>query len=87
MKLVDHANNGKWWNKKISEANSRQVAEFAKGYQLVDPGAWAVVVTEGREWIAGSHVRDAVAMTRAEGAVAVWVSDGLFAQCVWRAEA
>ena len=84
MRLVDHVNNRRWWNKKVGEANAEQVALFAKGYQLTDPGAWAVVVTEGAEWIAASHVRDAVTMTRAAGAKAVWVSDGRSAQCVWR---
>lgn len=86
MKLLEHANNGQWWNKKVGEANAEQVAAFANEYQKTDAGAWAVVVTEGREWIAASHVRDAVSMTRAEGAMAVWISNGRQAQCVWRAE-
>lgn len=86
MRLVDHKNNNAWWQKKINAANAEQVAEFAKGYKLVEPCAWAVVVTEGEGWIGAAHVRDVVTATRADGAVAVWVSDGLFAQCVWRAE-
>lgn len=86
MKLVDHKNNCRWWHKKINHANAEQVAEFAKCYQLVEPGAWAVTVTEGFDWIGAGNISIAVTATRAGGAIAVWISNGLFAQCIWRAE-
>lgn len=86
MRKLEHRSNSKWWNKKVGQANAEQVAEFAKGYKKEDVGAWAVTVTEGEGWIGATHVRDVLAATRADGAVAVWVSDGRFAQCVWRRE-
>lgn len=84
MKIQKHKNNSKLWNKKVGEANAEQVAAFAKEYQKADGAAWCVNVTEGRGWIAANHVRNTFNATRADGAVAVWVSDGHFAQCIWR---
>lgn len=84
MRMIEHKNNTPWWHAKNGEATAAQVAEFAKAYQTEDAVAWAVTVTEGEDWIAADHVRHVMAATRAEGAVTVWVSDGNFAQCVWR---
>ena len=85
MRMIEHKNNTKWWNAKNGEAKAEQVAAFAKAYKKADAGAWAVTVTEGADWVGAAHVRNVVDATRAAGAVCVWVSDGLFAQCVWRA--
>jgi len=88
MRLINHPNNARHWHAKQNEATAAQVAAFAKDYKRGDEAsAWAVTVTEGADWIAASHVRDVVDATHAEGAVRVWVSDGVFAQCVWRGEA
>lgn len=85
MKKMDHINNSTWWQSKIGDASSRQIAEFAKQFQRGDGAtAWAVAVTEGEGFVGAEHVRNVVDATRADGAVAVWVSDGQFAQCVWR---
>ncbi len=84
MRLLEHRNNVPWWNAKEGEANSRQAAEFAAKYKLAEPGAWAVTLTEGEGWIGAGHVRDVMSATRADGALVVWISDGTFAQVVWR---
>lgn len=86
MRLLKHENNSKWWSKKTGEANAEQVTEFAREYKKEDVGAWAVTITEGEGWIGAGHVRDVMAATRADGAVAVWISDGRFGQVVWRKE-
>lgn len=85
MKKVEHKNNNPWWQAKQGEATSEQIAAFAKEYQKADAGAWSVAVTEGADWIGADHIRHVVDHTRADGAVCVWVSDGTFAQVVWRA--
>jgi hypothetical protein len=84
MKKVEHKNNTPWWQAKQGEANAEQIAAFAKVYQKSDAVAWAVTVTEGVDWVGADHIRHVAAAMQAEGAVTVWVSDGLFAQCVWR---
>jgi hypothetical protein len=83
--MIEHKNNTPWWNAKQGEATAEQVAAFAKAYRTGGAGPWAVAVTEGAEWVGADHVRHTVDATRAAGAVCVWVSDGTFAQCVWRA--
>jgi len=84
MRLIDHTNNNEAWRAKTGEANARQVADFARMYQRHDASAWAAAVTEGEGWVSARHIRDVVGCVRSDGAVAVWVSDGAFAQCVWR---
>lgn len=87
MRKLEHENNTNWWQNKIGAASSRQIAEFAKQFQRGDGAtAWCVAVTEGDWFVGAEHVRNVVDATRANGAVAVWVSDGRFAQCVWRRE-
>jgi len=86
MRKLEHENNTKWWQCKVGEATTAQVIEFARGYQRVDPSAWATAVLEGERWIAATHVKDVARAMGAKGATAVWVSDGLFGQCVWRRE-
>lgn len=85
MKKVEHKNNNAWWQAKQGEATAEQIAAFAKVYQKSDAAAWAVTVTEGAAWIGADHIRHVAAAMRADGAVCVWVSDGTFAQVVWRA--
>lgn len=84
MRLLEHENNSAWWQAKEGDAEWRQVARFAFDFQDSDEDAWAVCVTEGVDWIAADHISHTGAAVRAEGAVAVWVSDGSEAQCVWR---
>jgi pyruvate-formate lyase-activating enzyme len=85
MKRIEHKNNNPWWQAKVGDATAEQVAEFAKVYQKAEAGARPVTVTEGVDWVGADHIRRVVDHTRAEGAVCVWVSDGTFAQVVWRA--
>lgn len=78
-------NNNNAWHAKNGDATARDVEQFAARYKRSDGAtAWCVVVTEGLGWIEARHVRDVMAMTRADGALVVWVSDGMFAQVVWR---
>lgn len=84
MKLLEHENNNDRWQAKEGDASAGQIVHFAADYQTVDEKAWAVCVTEGVDWIAADHVRQTGRAMRANGAIAVWVSDGGDAQCVWR---
>ena len=85
MRYVQHRNNNNTWHAKDGGATARDVALFAARYKRSDGAtAWCFVVTEGLGWVEARHVRDVVHMTRADGALAVWVSDGTFAQVVWR---
>lgn len=84
MRIVKHKNNTPWRQAKQGEATAEQIAAVAKTFQKADANAWAVAITEGEDWISADHIRRVVELPRAKGAVAVWVSDGLFAQCVWR---
>lgn len=84
MRLIEHKNNTPWWHAKNGEATANQVSEFADVFQRSDASAQMVAVTEGDNWISADHIRHVMAATRAEGAVTVWVSNGVFSQCVWR---
>ena len=84
MRLIDHTNNNEAWRAKTGEANARQVADFARMYQRHDASAWAVAVMETYGHVEADHIKNVVAKCVRDGAVAVWVSDGVFAQCVWR---
>lgn len=87
MKKLEHKGNSNWWSKKVGEANAEQVAEFAKQYQRGDGAtAWCVTVTEGKDWISAGHIRDVMAVPQIDASLVVWISDGRFAQCVWRRE-
>lgn len=87
MKILEHGSNSNWFSKKVGQANAEQVASFAKQYQRGDGAtAWCVVVAEGKDWISASHVRDIMAILQLDESLAVWVSDGRFAQCVWLRE-
>ncbi len=85
MRSVNNRNNNNAWHAKEGEATARDVEQFAARYMRSSGGtAWCVVVAEGLGWVKARHVRDVMAMTRADGALVVWVSDGTSAQVVWR---
>lgn len=85
MTYLDHPNNNARWQAKEGLSTEGQVINFAEDYQNDFPQyRWAVCVTEGKDWISGDHLSQTGAAIRAAGAIAVWVSDGEHAQCVWR---
>lgn len=84
MRLINHTNNNPRWHAKQGEATAEQVAAFAKEYQKADAWAWAVVVTETADSVWGDHIDHVVDNTKSDSSLVVWVSDGNFAQVVWR---